>query len=172
MLEDISPLKNIPDLAFHDCRGLSDFSVFRGKRLQRFELSNSPLLMKVSDLCHVRTLNLSLCDNVTDVSPLHGVYDLSISFCENVKDISGLGDHHRLNIWNCSKNLTGYEILVGIPHVTLAGCDLSDVSVLRCARSIKLKACNQITDISFIKNVKRIVLQEISSINNISMIYV
>ncbi len=85
-----------------------------------------------------------------------------------MNDISGLGRHHRLNISDCSTTLRGYEVLEGIPHVTLGRCDISDVSVLRYAKSIELKQCNQITDIRSIKKVKSIVLDGISSIKNIS----
>ncbi len=60
------------------------------------------------------------------------IYDLSLEFCRSIKDISGIGNHHRLNIETCPifSHLIGYESLVGIPHVSLIRCDISDVSVL------------------------------------------
>ena len=77
-IEDISPLKNIPDLTFNKCRGLSNVSVFCGKTVNKLELTGSPLLTDVIGLSNVRTLHLSECDGLTDVSPLHGVYDCTL----------------------------------------------------------------------------------------------
>ncbi len=56
ILKDISPLKDIPNLAFHNCLALSDVSAFRGKAPEKFILSSSDLLTDVSGLRNVRTL--------------------------------------------------------------------------------------------------------------------
>ncbi len=57
--------------------------------------------------------------------------------------------------------------LEGIPHVTLIGCDISDVSVLRDAKSIKLQECDNVVDISPLKKVKMVELYQCHYITNI-----
>ncbi len=160
--EDISPLKNIPDLTFSNCHRLKDFSIFSRDKRQKM---NSPLNNVPGEFSNVRRLVIESCPLLEDVSPLHGIDDLSIRSCKAVKDISGLGNHHRLEIWHCSYKLTGYEILIDIPHVSLWKCDISDLNVLRYVKTVLLKECDQIRDVSPIRRARRVAL----SYNNINV---
>lgn len=167
-LEDITPLCNIPDLSFFNCPALSDFSMFAGKQLSKLIVDSCPLLIDVCSLRNIRTLRLIGCENLIDVSPLKGVYNLSLWNCTKVKDISGLGGHHRLEVSYCAPKMIGYESLLNIPHVRLARCDISDLNVLRFAHSIEFLGCKMITDVHPIQNVKRVMLDRILNITNIS----
>ncbi len=167
-LKDISTLKDIPDLTLKYCTELSNFSSFHhNNRVQRLYLDNCPKLVDVSCLTRIRILLLTNCYNLENVSPLHGIHDLSIICCEKVRDISGLGDHHRLDIEYCSYNLSGYECLVSVRDVILARCDISDLSVLRYAKSIDLRRCDKISDVSPIKNVRKVFISGSTNITNL-----
>lgn len=165
-LEDISQLKDVPDLTVVACQ-MIDFS--RYVTLQtKLSLKCLGQIRDCHPFRHVRHLSLINCASLEDVSPLHGVYDLRITYCEKVKDISGLGGHYRLEISFCFHNLRGYESLLNIPHIILSQCDISDVSVLRYAKSVELLGCDSLIDISPINHVKRVNLRGNDFINNIS----
>ncbi len=160
--EDISPIKNVPDLTFYSCSALSDLSVLRGDKNKVINLILCGKLTDIHSLSRFRRVTVSHCDSLVDVSPLRGVYDVRIVFCRKVKDISGLGGHHRLEISLCSYSLIGYTCLVGVAEVRLHGCDISDLSILRYAKSIELQGCNEITDFCPISNVYNLSIQEMS----------
>lgn len=101
-LEDISPLKNIPNLTFNSCQALSDLSMLCGDNCKVINFILCTRITDIHSLSNFRSVTLSCCPSLEDVSPLHGVYDVSISLCRCVKDISGLGGHHRLEISCCS----------------------------------------------------------------------
>ncbi len=167
-LEDISPLENIADLTFHSCMTLSDFSIFTGKKMLRFELDGSPKLSNVSVFKNVRILVLRLLDNIQDISSLSHVYDLTIQYCPKVNDIRGLGGHHHLEISFCDKNLIGYESLFGIPHVKLAGCNISDISVLREAKSVEFQSCWSLKDYEPLKNARKVSIYQTEQFLNLN----
>ncbi len=155
-LEDISPLKNIPNLTFNSCQALSDLSMLCGEKSKVINFILCTRITGIHSLSNFRSVTLSCCPSLEDVSPLHGVYDVSISLCRCVKDISGLGGHHRLEISCCSYNLIGYSSLAGVSKVKLVECDISDLRVLRYAKSVELRNCSRIQDVSPIKNVRRV----------------
>lgn len=153
-VKDISPLKNISDLALYSCDMITDFSMFCNQRV--LKLNNCPGLSDVTSFKSIRRLELINCCNVTDVTPLNNVYDLRLISCPAITDISCLGNHHRLIINQLASNLTGYECLLNIPHVSLVGCNLKDVSILRYAKSVSLSQCSEIKDVSPLRNVKKV----------------
>ncbi len=170
VLDDITPLKTVPDLSFQSCSNLSDVSMLSRANQSRICLIDCPKLSNLSSLQGIRVVHIANCIEVVDVSVLHGVYDLSIQECEKVKDIRGLGDHHRLSIGMCAPQLIGYDVLTGIPHVSLAFCDITDVSVLRDAKSVEMNACMLVTDVGPLKNVRRVKIGPHHRIQNLSVL--
>jgi hypothetical protein len=68
-------------------------------------------------------LDLSWCDDLSDVSALGGVHILNSEGCVSVVDFGALGHVHTLNIREC-ENVTDFSI-----------------SALRCAHIIALIVC-------------------------------
>ena len=58
-------------------------------------------------------LDLSGCNNITDVSALGGVHTLNLSGCSNLTDVSALGGVHTLDLSECS-NITDVSALDGV----------------------------------------------------------
>lgn len=162
---DLSLFQHIPDLEIDST--YCDVTIFSNDHQKRLYLNSCFNLTNVESFKGIHILKIQRCDGVIDVSPLYGIYDLSLISCRKLRDISGLGNHCRLHVEKCSKNLIGYESLEGIPHVTLIGCDISDVSVLRDAKSVKLEQCIRLQDVSPIKNVKKVELYQCLHITNI-----
>jgi internalin A len=55
----------------------------------------------VSALGNVHTLDLSFCDNITDVGALASVHTLNLSNCRGITDVGALASVHTLNLSNC-----------------------------------------------------------------------
>ena len=51
---------------------------------------------KVQDISKQVSVNLSWCNNITDVSALGGVHTLDLSNCKKITDLSALGGVHTL----------------------------------------------------------------------------
>lgn len=165
---DVSPLLSIPHIHLGECDIIEDFTAFQRGNQTYLSLSRCLFLTDVSPFRSIRTLILSSCDNLKDVSPLHAIHHLEIAFCPKVTDISGLGDHYRLKVWQCSYQLTGYHSLLNVPHVALTRCDITDLRVLRNAKSLRLTRCNEILDLTPIASLKEVKLIDCTSIHNLS----
>ncbi len=170
-LLDVSPISNIPNLTLANCQSLFDFAHFNHcnkQNKQQLTLNNCIIVESLQCFHNIHTLKLISCCGITDVSPLFGIYDLSlINLQEDITDMSGLGNHNRLSIQRCGYKLQGYEILMGIPHVILDECDISDVRVLQLAKSVDLTRCHKLIDVSPLKNVKKVSFLKCASIDNI-----
>jgi len=109
----------------------------------------------------IKKLVLKKCDNLVNISSLHGIDDLTISHCNNIKDISKLGNHQRFALHFPHSELIGYDdCLRNIPHVVLEKCNLTNATVLQYAKSVELIECNQIIDITPLKQVKCLIIQK------------
>lgn len=177
--EDITPLKDIPDLTLRSSPNLKDFSMLGSQ--QKLQIYDCKGLIDVRNFRNIRKLQLLSCNSLVDVSSLHGIYDLTLQRCIKVKDISGLGGHYRFTlVHHPASNMTGYKSLVHIPHVSLFYCDIKDVYVLRYAKSVNLSGCNYIKDVSALGSVRELKvdssvlltgLQALGSVSNLSLIY-
>lgn len=162
---DLSQFKYIPDVTLSSPQD-DDFSIFSKDHQKRLSISFCNNLKNVSSFQGIHTLRISNASNLEDISPLHGIYDLTIVSCPKVKDISALGNHNRLELGGAYQ-LVGYESLVGIPHVSLMACNITNLTVLRDAKTIELKYCDKIKDVNPIKNAKQITLRQNNHITNI-----
>ncbi len=159
-LQDIHPLQDIPSLSLSGCDQILDFTMLG--RQTSLSLNHCNHLRTVENFRNVRVLQISNCFSVTDISSLHGVYDLSLIRCPGIQDISGLGNHYRLKI-ESTMDLIGYDSLTCIPHVSLSGCNISDVSVLQYAKTVSLAEVKKVQDLSWLTNVKVVNLSSVNS---------
>lgn len=160
-LQDIHPLQDIPSLSLSGCDKILDFTML-GRKQTFLSLNRCNHLTTVENFRNVRVLQISNCFSVTDISSLHGVHDLTLIRCPGIQDISGLGNHYRLKI-ESTMDLIGYDSLACIPHVSLSGCNISDVSVLQYAKTISLAEVKRVQDLSWLKNVKVVNLSSLNS---------
>lgn len=177
--EDITPLKDIPDLTIRSSPNIKDFSMLGNQ--EKLQIYDCKGLIDVRSFRNIRKLQLLSCDSLVDVSPLHGIYDLTLQRCLKVKDISGLGGHYRFTLLHRpATKIIGFQSLVHIPHVSILHCDIKDVNVLRYAKSVNVSTCNYIKDVSALASVKELKidsnvlvtgLQALGSVPNLSLIY-
>lgn len=153
-LEDLSPLRNIPKIEFSKLSKACDFSMFNCNNQSYLSIASCKQISNIENFEMIRKLNLIDCPTITDISCLYGIYDLTLWSLPKVKDISGLGGHHRINL-RLGDKVAGYERLYNIPHVSLSA-NLTDISMLRNAKSVKLTEFKQLEDVSPLANAKEV----------------
>ncbi len=154
---DLTPLRSVPDLTIGSIHGTTDFSVLSSRR--QLVIYNCGGLIDVTCFRCIHTLSLTNCPNISNVYPLNGVYCLKLHLCEGVRDISGLGNHHRLELSRLFNEVIGFDCLLHIPHVSLADFPIKDLSVLQYANSVNLYRCWNASDVSALKNVKKVFIR-------------
>ncbi len=167
-LTDISSLKDIPHIDLYFCSLIKDFSMFHHSRQKSLVLSYCSNLFSVESFRMIHYLELRKCQNLEDISPLYGIHHLVLRSCPKVKDISSLGGHHRLSLNRCGLDMTGYESLLHIPHVSLSLINIIDVSVLRYAKSLSLIQCRLVQDVSSLTNVRTIEIRNCDMVKDVS----
>ena len=101
------------------------------KRYQKSKSFRLAVKRRVKDTSTQLSLNLSWCDDITDVSALGGIHTLHLSRCSNVTDVSALGGVHTLDLSRCD-NIKDVSALGGVHTLNLSGCSkITDVSALR-----------------------------------------
>ena len=114
------------------------------------------------------SLNLSKCNNITDVSALGGVHTLDLSGCWNITDVSALGGVHTLNLSRCWK-IADVSALGGVHTLDLSECsNITDVSALGGVHTLNLSDCHNITDVSALGGVHTLTLSGCSKIADVS----
>ena len=68
------------------------------KTYQKSEAFRDAVKGRMKDMSKQLYLNLSWCNNITDVSGLGGVHTLNLVGCTNITDVSALGGVHTLNL--------------------------------------------------------------------------
>ncbi len=147
-LTDLSPLSNIPKIKLSFLPKACDFSMFNQSYLC---ISFCLEISLIESFRMIRKLEIINCPNIPDVSCLYGIYDLTLWALPKVKDISGLGGHHRIRLGIKNDDVRGYECLYNIPHVSLSA-NLTDITMLRNAKTIQLIGFNDLEDVSPLAN--------------------
>lgn len=121
-------------------------------------------ITSVEGLVHVRHIDLSGCWKLTDVSPFAQVVPnnmivyLNLSDCQNVTDVSSLGRVRELNLTNCFR-ITDVSGLANVERLNLTGCwNVTDVSSLSRVRELDLSGCGKLTSISSLDQVSELTL--------------
>ena len=92
-------------------------------------------------------LNLTGCDNITDVSALGNIHTLNLSECDNITDVSALGNVHTLYLKKCN-NITDVSALKNVHTLDLSRCkNITDVSTLGNVHTLNLAFCDNIIDV-------------------------
>jgi hypothetical protein len=117
-------------------------------------------LENYSQLAHLQSLSISLCESITDVSYFQKIRKLKIHYCINVIDVSSLGNVHELVLVGCH-GITDVSSLGRVYHLSLSDCEnIRDVSALGNVHMLNLDCCPEVMDISALANVYEIHLNE------------
>ena len=126
-------------------------------------------LRDVSALRHVHKLTLDV-SNVRDFSMLGTVHTLVLDCCPFLYDVSPLWSVHSLTLANCS-NVRDVSPLCKVHKLSLIDCcGISDFLALSGAHSLTIFACDNITDVSTLGGVNSLVIQYCPNIRDISML--
>jgi hypothetical protein len=95
--------------------------------LKSLELSACPSIIDVSCFKNVPHLTLNGCFGITDVSSLKRVHTLSLRSCQNVSDISALSRIHTLDLsfWTPVTDLSALELVYSLTFEGFTGTDVS-----------------------------------------------
>jgi len=102
-----------------------------------------------------KSLNLSYCRDLVDVSALGGVRMLFLDECIGITDVSALGNVKKLYLRWCT-GITDVSALGRIKILILAKCTgITDVSMLGDVKHLYLYGCTGITDFSMVPHAIR-----------------
>ncbi len=100
----------------------------------------------------IYSLDISWCQNITDVSMLGNLHTLNMWFCNKITDVSMLGNLHTLNMSACN-NITDISMLGNLHTLDISYCfRFTDVSMLGNLHTLRMWSCYQITDVSMLCN--------------------
>lgn len=167
LVEDLSPLRNIPKLTLNNLKKPFDFSMFNCNKQSHLKIIRCSNISNIDNFRMIKKLELINCPKITDVSCLYGVYDLTLISLPNVKDVSGLGGHYRIHLEIGNDDVIGYNSLYNIPHVSLSA-NLTDISMLRNAQTVKLIEWKELMDITPLANAKEVCFNSCNAIIDIS----
>jgi hypothetical protein len=126
--------RNIRQLIFRHCKGVK---FDRLEAVECLELISMEDLVDASDLRRItglKSITISFCSNLVNISALHGINKVKILNCERVKSFGGLGDHTSFTFSNTEfgHNCQDVSMFQGIDDVVIT-CDLAhcDLSILK-----------------------------------------
>ena len=109
-IEDFSPLNSIPSVSILNCPGFVNGNDVRD--CQHLTIENSKI-DDVSMFCHLRSLKLMLCDEVSSLIGLSHVPVLLFDSCRNIRDVSPLTNNQKLVFQGSSASIRNLDILRG-----------------------------------------------------------
>ena len=164
---NIPKLSSVKNLQLSNCDGIIDVSNLSD--LINLDLSCCNIRnIETLGKSNIKTLNLSFCGEITDVSTLGNIKTLNLSHCNGIFDVSSLTNVTNLNLSYC-KNITDVSALGNVKSLCLSGCDsITDVSTLGKVTVLDLSGCKNITDVSALGKVSVLDLSNCENITNVS----
>jgi len=127
---DLTPYVHTEELDLRESDNITDVTPLKDSQIRTLHLTFCPELVDVSALSAVQHLDLTGCEALENVSPLGKVHWLCLARCPKVTDVSALGGVHTLNLSHCVA-VVDVNALGTCHTVLLAGCTkLHDVSAL------------------------------------------
>jgi hypothetical protein len=137
--------------------------------LKSLAISNCNSITDVSCFRNIPKLTLSHCPRITDVSSLGSCYDLDLSCNEGITDISALGNVHILHLQSCIHIADGMSHLKNVHTLDLGGCfQVTDISGLQSVVILDISGCDGIADISKLINLQELTIRGCKKIHDLS----
>jgi hypothetical protein len=119
-------------------------------------------------LTNLKSLDISCCLSITDVSCFRNIPKLSLSQCPNITDLSSLGGVRELDL-SFNEGITDVSSLGRVPVLILHYCfGVEDVSQLNHVRNLDIGGCSWITDVSGLHSVEILNISGCHSITSLS----
>jgi hypothetical protein len=159
---DLSRISSINCLQCRECRTLENVSsVFQpSSNIHSVDFSFSrqindsyfeSLLTDIEQMQNqnsVKSLNLSHCYQIQNISSFQHLRKLVLQNCDHVSDVSSLSEAEYLDLTNCHR-ISDVSVLNRCQTLILDGClGVRDVNMLGNVHHLSLKNCHGISDIS------------------------
>ena len=166
-ITDFSSLKGIMHVDLSGCKQITNADLVHFSDTKTLNLSGCRLISDVSMLSHLNGLDISKCRYIEDVRPLSKLHTLILHCCP-ITDVSALGYVDNLDLSWCY-NLTDVSALGNVKNLNLSGCpNLTDVSALGNVIDLNLNSCDNITDVSALGKVRKLNLSSCDNITDVS----
>ena len=166
-ITDFSSLQYIMHVDLAGCDQITSADLIHFSYTKTLNLSGCNLITDVSMLSHLEGLNISRCYNITDVSHLSQLHTLKLHRCR-ITDVSALGNVKNLDLSSCC-NLTNVSALGNVEILVLSCCNnLTDVSALGNVKNLDLHGCDSLMDVSGLSNVRELNLNNCEHITDVS----
>lgn len=163
--------KNLRDITLHAC--LHSANIFSESyldlaTLKTVRLSFCPYLEDVSALGSADCVVLARCPKLANVAALASVRHVELYFCENVINVSCLHNVSHLTINGCH-NIKDVSALGKIPFLDLGYCDgIDDVSSLTHNVFLDLSLCQNVRNVSSLGTVRHLTLSFCQNVEDVS----
>jgi hypothetical protein len=121
-------------------------------------------------LGNLKSLDLSYCSSVTDVTCFRAIPKLRLAYCQNITDVSPLGGVFELDLTG-NQELTDVSALGNVHSLTLSGCwKVSDVSALKSVHTLDISYSYRVTDVSQLTRVVVLNISGCQEVTNVTML--
>ena len=166
-ITDFSSLKGIMHVDLSGCEQITNADLVHFSDTKTLNLSGCHLISDVSMLSHLNGLDISKCPYIEDVSSLSKLHTLKLHCCR-ITDVSALGKLNNLDL-SCCYNLTDVSALGNVIKLNLSCCyNLTDVSALGNVKNLNLSSCDSLIVVSALGNVIDLYLNSCNNITDVS----
>ena len=166
-ITDFSSLKGIMHVDLSGCEQITNADLVHFSDTKTLNLSGCRLISDVSMLSHLNGLDISKCRYIEDLSSLSKLHTLKLHCCR-ITDVSALGKLNNLDL-SCCYNLTDVSALGNVIKLNLSCCyNLTDVSALGNVKNLNLSSCDSLIDVSALGNVIKLNLSSCDNITDVS----
>lgn len=145
--------------------------IFNPRKQLYVNLSMCDDVVDVSVLGNVHYLDLSDCKNISDdISALGNVNYLNLRYCNNIKDVSPLENVYNLNLNFCI-NIMNINKLANVHTLDFSNCTHltnEDIKIFGNVYSLNLSFCTQITEVISLEKVHTLTLRGCYNIIDVS----
>jgi hypothetical protein len=135
--------------------------------LKSLELSGCPAVTDVSCFQNIPHLTLKFCFGITDVSSLGKVHTLSLIGCLNVHEVSALGRVHTMDLSVCN-NVTDLSALEWVYSLTFQNFMGADLSGLKNIVQLDISSAKRVIDLSMLQSLQVLNIESCDGISNLN----
>jgi hypothetical protein len=161
---DLNPLRNIEkaNLKISQCVNYHVLS-----NLKSLTISGCESITDVSCFQNIPDLDLRKCSGITDVSSLGRVHSLCLAGCDNITDVSALARVYKLNLSHCEK-VTDLSKLEWVHTFAFDGFQGEDLSGLKSVVILNISDSPNVSDVTMLTTLKGLVMAGSYKIKNLT----
>jgi hypothetical protein len=161
---DLKPLGNIEkaNLKIPHCVNYHLLS-----NLKSLTISGCKSIKDVSCFQNIPDLDLRKCSGITDVSSLSRVHSLCLAGCENITDVSALARVHKLDLSHCQQ-VTDLSKLEWVHTFAFDGFQGDDLTGLKNVVILRISDSPNVSDVTMLTTLRGLVMTGSYKIKNLT----